>query len=421
MFSKLSIHSPFTTLTQTHLAETQSPLKVLHVIPSIALVQGGPSQAVLESVRFLRSNGVEAEIATLEDEASRKETASLTLGQRVQHHGVPVWFFANSAPSTSAFHEFGFSTSFTTWLWHQIHSYDLVHVHCIFSYPATSAMTIARLRQVPYICRPLGQLCEWVLQRSALKKKIYLSLIERANLNGCQGLHFTSIQEQQEAAKLCLTAPSFVLPHGLATAPEIPDAHYQLRQHLQLPAEEPILLYMSRLHPKKGLDLLIPAVKQLTRHRFTLVIAGSGTPEYEVYVDDCLKQAGLQERTRRLGFVTGELKQLLLQGSDLFVLTSHSENFGVAVLEAIAAGLPCIVTPGVALASVVQEHQLGYVPNLEISAISSAIEAYLQDSAARQAMGLRGRKLALEKYGWDSVVSQLISIYQDIVDDHQRR
>jgi glycosyltransferase involved in cell wall biosynthesis len=398
------------------LAAKSQPMKqrVLHVIPSVAPARGGPSQAVVEMVQALRQAGVDAEIAVTNDNGP--DLLDVPLNQRSTFQDVPVWFFPRFSPSVTAVREFAFSASFTRWLWQNIHQYDLLHVHAIFSYTSTATMTIARHKRVPYIVRPLGQLCHWSLQQSQRKKQFYLKLIEHANLNHAQAIHYTSENERQEALNLELAAPSVIIPHGLTLSPLRPDAKAKLRQNLQLPADEPIVLFLSRLHLKKGLNLLIAALSQLQAHRFTFVLAGSGDPHYEDEIRQQLISSGISDRTCMVGFVNGEQKDLLLQGSDLFVLTSYSENFGVAVLEALAAGLPAIVTPGVALAEVVEHHQLGAVPELEEGAIATAILQALNQPETMKAMGDRARQLVLNHYTWDRVAAQLIEVYTAILE-----
>ncbi|HEY9826002.1 MAG TPA: glycosyltransferase, partial [Stenomitos sp.] len=247
--------------------------------------------------------------------------------------------------------------------------------------------------------------------QSRLRKQIYLTLIERANLRGSQSLHFTSDQERQEAAALGLGVDGFVLPHGLHIPEPISDAKVRLRQQLQLPLDEPIVLFMSRWHPKKGLDYLIRALAHLKTERFTFVLAGGGDPDYEATLDHLLQEAELTERTRKVGFATGEMKQLLLQGSDIFALTSHSENFGIVVLEALAAGTPALLTPGVALAHLVQQHDLGWVCPLDVPEITAMLRTALQAPQVRAQKGDRARGVVRAQYSWDSIAQQLEAHY----------
>lgn len=387
-------------------------MKILHVIPSVAAIRGGPSKAILEMVKALIDKGIEAEIVTTNDNGPN--LLNVPLKQRTEYKQVPIYFFPRFSPDVHPVREFAFSSELTAWLWQKIRNYDLLHIHAIFSYPSTVAMAIARQQRVNYIVRPLGQLCEWSLQQSALKKRIYLSVIEKANINSASILHLTSKLEQQELSRLNLNTQSFILPHGICIPPTINHARVRLREYLKVPADQPIILFLSRLHPKKGLDYLIPALGKLTHHRFTFVIAGSGSPDYEAEVKSLVTSHGIDNCTYIAGFVEGEFKNLLMQGADLFALTSHSENFGVAILEALAAGLPVLVTDGVALADLVQEKKLGYVTELDVNKIVSVLQHALKYPEEIKDISKRARQLISESYTWNQVASNLSSIYTNL-------
>jgi glycosyltransferase involved in cell wall biosynthesis len=391
-------------------------MKILHVIPSISPVRGGTSQAVAQIVKALCSRGIDAEIITTND--SGDELLDVHLYDLIEYQQVPVRFFPRFSPSISVIREFAISWAFTTWLWKNISNYDLLHIHAIFSYTSTIAMAIARYRQVPYIVLTHGQICTWSLAQSARKKQIYLALIERANLNSSQALHFTADLEQQEASQLHLVAPSFVLPLGLSLPTIIPNARQKLRQNLGKPADEPIILFLSRIHHKKGLDYLIPALGKLIDRQFTFILAGSGTLEYQAEVKQMLEEYGMLSRTHIAGFVTGEAKDILLQGSDLFVLTSHSENFGISVLEALAADLPVLVTPGVALSSIVEKNQLGYVTDLDVTMIAKIIRQHLNGFSDQEQneSSHHIRQFIQDNYTWNKITEDLIHIYESILE-----
>ena len=393
-------------------------IKVLHVIPSIARIRGGPSQVVIETVKALRQNKVDAEIVTTNDNGL--DLLDVPLQQRIEYKEVLVWFFFRFSPPINSLREFTISFQLTKWLWLNITNYDILHIYSIFSYTSAIAMGIARLKGIPYIVRPMGQFGEWSLQQSKLKKQIYLNLIEKGTLNHADALHLTSEREKQELTRLKFKTNSFALPNGLIIPDRLPEARQKLRAKLQLPEDEPIVLFLSRLHYKKGLNYLIPALSKLTDRRFTFILAGSGDRAYEIEVNNLLHQHNIYSRTIKTGFVEGDYKNLLLQGSDIFALTSYSENFGIAVLEALAVGTSVLTTPGIALSSLVEKEDLGYVSQLDINAIALNIEYILSNSQEAREKSDRASKFIQDNYTWDKIAIKMIDVYREILEGRSR-
>ena len=276
-------------------------------------------------------------------------------------------------------------------------------------------MAIAHHQKVPYIITGHGQLNKWSLQQKTFKKQLYINLIAKYFLNHSQSTHFTSVSEQKEASPLNLTSSSFVLPLGIYPPQRILNAREKLKKHLNIPTDEPIILFLSRLHYVKGLDYLIPVLGKLSHHRFTFIVAGSGDSDYETEIKTLVKIHGIEDKTHFTGFIKGETKDLLMQGADIFALTSYSENFGISVLESLAAGTPVIITPGVALSDIVQQQHLGYVTELNINDIATTIENFLDHPQESKEMGYRARQFILDNYTWDKIVLKMVSVYEDII------
>jgi glycosyltransferase involved in cell wall biosynthesis len=392
-------------------------MKILHIIPSLSPIRGGPSQAVLEMVQAQRQQGLDAVIATTNDHGD--ETFSATYGQLIQSGSipelvgpsVPIWIFPRVLSKVATLREFAIAPSLALWLWQRMADFDLVHVHAIFNYPTTIGMAIAKAKGIPYVVRPIGSLCRWSLEQGKTKKQLYLQSIGRRLLNTSDALHFTAPQERQEAQQAGFQGASFILPHGVHIPSPIVDARLRLQQKLQIPANHRVLLFLSRLHPKKGIEHLIDALAELPDENYTLVIAGNGEADYEFAICQRIHAAGLSQRVRQIGFVSGAWKTCLLQGADLFVLPSYSENLGIALLEAMAAGLPLVTTPEVAIAPQIQRYQTGQVTSAHPSALAAAIRHYLHHPELARRDGQHGRNLVQTQFSWPIQAARLMEQY----------
>ncbi len=386
-------------------------MKVLHVIPSIAPLRGGPSQAVLGMVKALRMQGIDAEIVTTNDNGNH--LLDVPLGDRIIYQDVPIWFLPRfSLPMK----EFIFSAGLTKWLWQNISNYDLVHIHYLFSYASTCAGIFARFNKIPYVVRTIGQLTPWALAQSRFKKQIYTSLIERHNLNSAAAIHSTALGEAEDVRNFGIKSPTITLPLGVEQPAILPAAKAEIRSQYNISANQPIILFLSRLHYKKRPDLLIESLAELNKlgQEFHLIMAGSGEDDYVNQLHNLVKDNGLAECTSFAGFVSGRDKDLLLQGADIFALPSFSENFGIVVAEAAIASLPIIITPGVQIAADIAAANAGLVVEGK-EELMQALDRLINSPELRSHMGENAQKLASKRYSWSAIATQLIQYYFAII------
>lgn len=393
-------------------------MKILHVIPGLSPSLGGPPQVALNLVFALRECGVDAEIVATTYDGSG--FLDVPLNQRINYHWsdnpnctVPVWFLPYQPP---ALKEFIFSPALTKWLWNHVQEYDVLDNHYLFSYAPTCAATIARWKGVPYTVRTMGQLTSWALAQSRSKKQIYTALAERRNLQRAAAIHCTSPSEIEDVRNFGINIPTITLPLGVNIPSIDSEAKAKIRQRYHIPVDTPIVLFLSRLHYKKRPELLLKSLQRLQAdgRKFHVILAGSGETSYVSELQSLVATLGMSDRVSFPGMVVGKEKDLLFQGSDLFVLPSFSENFGIAVAEALIVGLPVVITPGVQIAPDIAAAQAGLVVEGEVDSLAQAIEHLFISPERRQQMGKNGIKLAKERYSWRTIAQHLIPAYQTI-------
>jgi len=383
-------------------------VKILHVIPSAAPVDGGPNLAVRAMARGLIDRGVHVTIATTN--AAGDGTLDVPLDAPVIDGGVVYRFFARTVPGS-----WKFSWPLTRWLWANAGRYDVVHVHALFSYATIPACRAASHAPVPYVLRPLGTLSEWSLRHRGWKKRPYYSLLERSHLERASAIHVTSDAEAVDLARLGFGDRTRVIPLGV----EVPE-----RRNTRAPAiGGPLrLLFLSRLHEKKNIPLLLRALASdgPTRRGVQLTIAGDGDPRYRAELERLTGELRLGDRVRFVGHVDGDAKDALFATCDCFVLPSAHENFGLAVAEALAAGMPVILTPGVALAGAVAVAGAGIVVDATDSALAAALTWAAEHPAVLGEMRGRAWQLARRDLSWDTSCSRLVALYEELAAEPRR-
>ncbi|NEO31576.1 MAG: glycosyltransferase [Symploca sp. SIO3C6] len=389
------------------------PLKILQIVPSISPVYGGPSQMVKNFSAALASQGVEVMVLTTDSNGDIDQPPlDVPLDTPVEQDGYQVRYFR-----CSPFRRYKFSLVLLRWLWQHASEYHLAHIHALFSPVSTAAATVARWRQLPYLLRPLGTLDPADLQKKKQIKQLYGTLLEKPNLAGAAGIHFTSVQEAKISERFGTQASDVVIPLGVK--PIAKQSKGLARSKWTIAEDLPLVLFMSRIDPKKGLNLLIPALEKLleSNRDFHFVLAGTNPqdPDYELQIQKQLKSSSLAGRTTIAGFVTGDLKEALLQDADLFVLPSYYENFGIAVAEAMVAGTPVVISDQVHIWEEVKNSEAGWVGPCEVEALAELLQEALSDLGELHRRGENAQQCALSNYSWSAIAQQMIETYHQIV------
>lgn len=383
-------------------------MKVLQVIPTLSGLSGGPAQGIKYLCLGLRRQGADVAILTA-DAPFRKQEYSFG--------GVRVYSFASCfrhfLPA-----QFNYSPGLSRWLREHIKEFDLLHIHYLFTYPSTAAAYYARKYGIPYILRPAGMLGPACLKKSALKKKIYMRIFEDLNLESAAAIHFTSEKERNEASCLRLNNQNILVPNCIDPGDfkGLPALRGEFRKQYPRIGQRKIILFLSRLDPIKGLNLLIPALKILKeRHNdFYCVLAGAGRDEYQEQLKTNFQAAGLTDLVLFTGFLEGEAKYALLADSDIFVLPSYHENFGMAVIEAMISGLPVAISDQVSIYELVEEYQAGLTFGLNSRQIALSLEKLLVDKELCLKMGKNGRRLIEENFSAEKIARQMLEEYQNV-------
>lgn len=382
-------------------------LRILHVIPSLSPLSGGPAHAIRGMCRGLLDAGEEVTIAA----TTARLQNPVALNRILVENGVPTIYFPCELPP-----HFSLSLGLRRWLKRNIPKFDVVHVHSVFTYPSTAACRIAERSHVPYIVRPLGVLSHYSMARHQVLKQLYLTAFERHNLEHAGALHFTSPSEAKEARDLGLRAPAVVLPLGVAEPTAVTQEEIQAFRARHKLESDFCFLYLGRLDPKKGLELLFESLAAARNElpKWRLLVAGSGNASYAASLREAASRTGIAEETIFLGTVSGNEKAIVFAAADAFVLASQHENFAVAAAEAMRSGLPLIVSEHVGIAPYVSQRQAGIVCDFSVLSVAEALVKMAADPELRREMGRRGRQLACEVFDWKKIADELVQLYRDL-------
>ncbi|BDG09654.1 glycosyltransferase [Anaeromyxobacter paludicola] len=381
-------------------------MRVLHVVGCYppALEWGGPPPAVAGYARALRAAGVEAEVFATTARASA-DLPPVAAGSRVQD-GVPVTFFPAWGRSRAFF-----SPALGAALLRRAGEFDLVHAHMMWAFPGIAAARAAERAKVPYVLTPHGSLDPWALRQRRLEKRLFLALLEGRTLRRAAAVHFTAEAERAAAPAWARALPSFVVGNTVDPAPFAAVGEEAVR------AASRDVLVLGRIHPMKGLDLLVPAFRQVLAREpgARLVVAGPDEAGHQAEVEALCARAGIAARVTFTGLLDAAGRARALARAALLAAPSYRENFGMAVAEAMAAGLPVVVSDKVNIAGEIAAAGAGAVVPCDPAPLAEALAGLLGDPARRAAMGARGRALVRARWAPAPVGAALRRAYEAVI------
>ena len=381
-------------------------MKVLHVVANFSPEWGGPTRSVHGLTEALAKKGVQISIFGPKKRGNDKNIL------------YPRETIVKLFPQDFLYRLWtGHSFSLKKALKAEIEKFDLVHIHEIWHHPHFVAYKIAKSSKKPFIISIRGELEPWCLNHKALKKKIYSSLIQKKILKEASALHALTKEEVKNISKFVNNKNIFLIPNGI-----------NLEEFNNLPPQEDIenlypelkgkkiILFLGRIHSKKGLDILAKSFSSIAKDRenVRLVIAGSDEDGYKSKIKSILKNEDILNKVIFTGMVSGNTKLAVLSRANMFVLPSYSEGFSMAVLEAMACGLPVIITNKCNFPEI-GKYKAGIIIEPNINQLGRELENLISNPNLCKEMGENGRKLVRERFTWDEVADQMINLYEKII------
>jgi len=388
-------------------------MKILVTSFSIGPRTGGLRVGVLGLCQGLTNRGHQVSLYTTNSDEN--EFLNVPLGVSALEEGVEVFYF----PAQKVIFGNVLSYPMVRALKQNVPKFDLVLIHSMYQLTSTVAAHYCRKFQVPYVLRPHGIMNPYLARRRRwLLKWAYIQLFEKRNFNFAAAVQYSSRMEDEMARYfMSVKSPSLLIPEGvgLDNFAKLP-RRGSFRARYPKVAGKSLILYLGRIHQKKGLELLVEAFSRVAASRDDahLVLAGSGDNDYVNRITKMLYDFDVFDRTTITGQLDADEKLAVLRDADVFVLASYGENFGIAVVEAMACGLPVVISDNVGICREVEDAEAGIVTTCHAGEIAHAIERLLNEPDLRMTLGRQGKSLVSTQFSTDKMAERMETAYQSL-------
>jgi glycosyltransferase involved in cell wall biosynthesis len=381
-------------------------MKIVHVISAIDPAKGGPQFGVPRMAAAQAALGHTVEIVSYASPQAKEKAMTAVAAvpgiDRIQWRLMPEpnrleRLLAGRAGRFIAKH---------------IASADFVHLHGVWDPIIVRSAAAAKRLHIPYCVCPHGLLDSWSLSQKAWKKKLAMLFCHRAMLTGARFIHALNPDEMHLIERLSLATPIYIIPNGVFPQEfaELPSA-LVFREQMGLGEGRRFVLFMSRLHFKKGLDVLAKAFASVAGRfpEVDLIVAGPDDGARKDF-QKLVRQFDIENRVRLIGPVYGPAKLEALSAAACFCLPSRQEGFSMAITEALACSIPVVISDACHFPEVA-DAAAGLVTPVDPAAVSTALTQVLADEPKARAMGASGRKLVLENFTWPVIAEKMIYRY----------
>ncbi|YBV95438.1 glycosyltransferase [Phyllobacteriaceae bacterium JZ32] len=390
-------------------------MRIIHVIGSVDPAKGGPQAVVIRLAAAQAALGHDVHLVSYGNPEIEKRAflaaAAIPNSCKVQRHILPM-------PTRT---ERLFAPDARRLLSRLLAGTDFVHLHGVWEANLRTAAVLARHRRIPYCVRPAGMLDVWSLKQKAWKKRLALMAGYRRMLDGAAFIQALNADEAKLMEPLSLEPPSVVIPNGIFLEELEPDGRSDaFRRRIPALASRRFVLFLSRLHYKKGLDILAEAfaIVAAACPDVDLVVAGPDDGAGKAFEQE-IAARGLADRVHMAGPLYGREKIRAMRDAECFCLPSRQEGFSVAITEALACGLPAVITDACHFPEV-ESAGAGFVCGLDPAGIAEALVTILSDPEVARAMGERGRALVRQHYTWPQIAQRTIEAYTEVLDAERR-
>lgn len=371
-------------------------MRILHVVPSYkpAYIYGGPVESIARLCEGLVQHGDEITVYTTT--ANGEEELDVIPGKEYTIDGVKVFYFKRE--SKDPLH---FSYTLLRRLYKNCRNFDAVHIHSWWNIPTMLGAAICRMRKVKVVFSPRGMLSDYILNNSNSRLKQLAHNVGGLSLLKYMTVHATSAAELEECRQIIPGWKAKLVPN-LIWLPGL--------NRRKVKNEVFTLLYLSRIHPKKGIELLMQAIAMMGKD-VCLIVAGSGNEQYVHQLKEKAAALGIAGKIKWPGWLNREEKFEALMQADLFVLTSYNENFGNVTIEALHSGTPVLLSDGVGLSKFVQENELGWITKPESTAIKNTLEKAIADDEKRARITANAPGIIQQHFSPDILIPQYQLLY----------